>query len=98
VAANPPWRSFDCYAHMLILIRVKVAHEMQKGQFVSVHKEFPNALFAVLHLCRPAKSSCSFSVDPDLMIKPNSVALVRKRTIPTERPPLVGEVSDKFCG
>jgi hypothetical protein len=28
----------------------------------------------------------------------NSVALVRKRTIPTERPPLVGEVSDNFSG
>jgi hypothetical protein len=28
----------------------------------------------------------------------NSVALVRKRTIPTERPPLVGEVSANFCG
>jgi hypothetical protein len=28
----------------------------------------------------------------------NSVALVRKRTIPTERPPLVGEVSAYFCG
>jgi hypothetical protein len=28
----------------------------------------------------------------------NSVALVRKRTIPTERPPLVGEVSTNFCG
>jgi hypothetical protein len=27
-----------------------------------------------------------------------SVALVRKRTIPTERPPLVGEVSASFCG
>jgi hypothetical protein len=27
-----------------------------------------------------------------------SVALVRKRTIPTERPPLVGEVSANFCG
>jgi hypothetical protein len=27
-----------------------------------------------------------------------SVALVRKRTIPTERPPLVGEVSTNFCG
>jgi hypothetical protein len=26
------------------------------------------------------------------------VALVRKRTIPTERPPLVGEVSANFCG
>jgi hypothetical protein len=31
-------------------------------------------------------------------IKLNSVALVRERTIPTERPPLVGEVSANFCG
>jgi hypothetical protein len=28
----------------------------------------------------------------------NSVALVRERTILTERPPLVGEVSANFCG
>ena len=28
----------------------------------------------------------------------NSVALVRTRTIPTERPPPVGEVSANFCG
>jgi hypothetical protein len=28
----------------------------------------------------------------------NSVALVCERTIPTERPPLVGEVSTNFCG
>jgi hypothetical protein len=28
----------------------------------------------------------------------NSVALVRKRTISTERPPLVGEVSANFSG
>jgi hypothetical protein len=28
----------------------------------------------------------------------NSVALVRQRTIPTERPPLVGEVSANFSG
>jgi hypothetical protein len=28
----------------------------------------------------------------------NSVALVRERTIPTKRPPLVGEVSANFCG
>jgi hypothetical protein len=28
----------------------------------------------------------------------NSVALVRERTVPTERPPLVGEVSGNFCG
>ena len=31
-------------------------------------------------------------------IKLNSVALVRERTIPTERPPPVGEVSANFCG
>jgi hypothetical protein len=30
--------------------------------------------------------------------KTNSVALVRKRTIPTERLSLVGEVSANFCG
>jgi hypothetical protein len=30
--------------------------------------------------------------------KTNSVALVRMRTIPTERPQLVGEVSTNFSG
>jgi hypothetical protein len=29
----------------------------------------------------------------ELVLKLNSVDLVRKRTIPTERPPIVGEVS-----
>jgi hypothetical protein len=33
-----------------------------------------------------------------LFNKPNSVALVRKRAIPTERPPLVGDVDANFCG
>jgi hypothetical protein len=28
----------------------------------------------------------------------NSVVLVSERAIPTERPPLVGEVSANFCG
>jgi hypothetical protein len=28
----------------------------------------------------------------------NSVASVRERTVPTERPPLVGEVIANFCG
>jgi hypothetical protein len=32
------------------------------------------------------------------LYKTNSVALARKRTMPTERPPLVGEVSANFCG
>jgi hypothetical protein len=33
-----------------------------------------------------------------IIIKLNSVALVCERTIPTERPPLLGKVSDNFCG
>jgi hypothetical protein len=33
-----------------------------------------------------------------IVTKKNSVALVRKRTIPTERPPLVGEVNANFSG
>jgi hypothetical protein len=31
-------------------------------------------------------------------INKNFMTLVRERTIPTERPPLVGEVSANFCG
>jgi hypothetical protein len=33
-----------------------------------------------------------------LRLNTNSVALVRERTIPTERPPFVGEVNANFCG
>ena len=40
----------------------------------------------------------SSSPHPIKDIKLNSVALVRERTILTERPPLVGEVSANFCG
>jgi hypothetical protein len=36
--------------------------------------------------------------ESDRLKKLNSVAVVRKRTIPTERPPLVGEVSANLCG
>jgi hypothetical protein len=32
------------------------------------------------------------------MLKLNHMAVVRERTIPTERPPPVGEVSANFCG
>ena len=39
-----------------------------------------------------------FNTDKPIVTKLNSVALVRERTIPTERPPPVGEVSANFCG
>jgi len=37
------------------------------------------------------------TTNPQLKLNLNSVALVRTRTIPTERPPPVGEVSANFC-
>jgi hypothetical protein len=44
--------------------------------------------------CRIYKKFLANSV---LSKKLNSMAFVRKRTIPTERPPLVGEVSANLC-
>jgi hypothetical protein len=37
-------------------------------------------------------------IDPKRVKLKNSMALVRERTIPIERPPLVGEVYANFCG
>ena len=39
-----------------------------------------------------------FNIKKSYVLHINSVALVRTRTIPTERPPPVGEVSANFCG
>src|SRR5215510_10155041 len=41
---------------------------------------------------------CKDKTQNDLTHKKNSVVLFRERTIPTERPPPVGEVSANFCG
>jgi len=41
---------------------------------------------------------CNKFTFADQFHKLNSMALVRTRTIPTERPPPVGEVSANFCG
>ena len=47
---------------------------------------------------RPVKTFVSRGLKEAYQIKKlNSVALVRERTIPTERPPPVGEVSANFC-
>jgi hypothetical protein len=43
-------------------------------------------------------SSSGILKDTKVHKKTNSVALVRKRTIPTERPPLVGEINANFSG
>jgi hypothetical protein len=49
------------------------------------------------------RTGCNFAIfdkvllGNSLIITNNSVAVVRERTIPTERPLLVGEVSANFC-
>ena len=45
----------------------------------------------------PAGSFCKVVKEEWVGVK-NSVVLVREWTIPTERPPPVGEVSANFCG
>jgi hypothetical protein len=56
--------------------------------------------FAELHNS-PETGLDSFNIGQYKQIrlqKTNSVASVRERTIPTERPPLVSEISANFCG
>jgi hypothetical protein len=50
-----------------------------------LHKELKAGTILLLPLLKYIHSAVS------------AVALVSKRTIPTERPPLVGEVSANFC-
>jgi hypothetical protein len=46
----------------------------------------------------PLRDNKRYHKEKHKQTKTNSVALVRKQTIPTERPPLVGEVSANFSG
>jgi hypothetical protein len=53
-------------------------------------------IFLRMKINRKDKESMSINfLQSDMQ---HSVALVRKRTIPTERPPFVGDVKANFCG
>jgi hypothetical protein len=52
-------------------------------------------IISLLTLFDPVPFTATVPAD---CIRTDSVALVRERTIPTKRPPLVGEVSANFCG
>jgi hypothetical protein len=58
----------------------------------------PFAVISVDRYSIPSKDKEYISFSSLKLTKLNSVALVRDRTIPTEPLPLVGEVSDNFCG
>jgi hypothetical protein len=71
-----------CPANIILLDLISLKHQEKYESHVFVSSHFANFLHFTL---------CYSSLT-------NSVALVRERTIPTERPPLVGEVSANFCG
>jgi hypothetical protein len=65
--------------------------------------DFVNTLMHILVKQKESKSAKWSSNIFQIIIfinetKKNSVAWIRERTIPTERPPLVGEASANFCG
>jgi hypothetical protein len=55
-------------------------------------------LHEILSRTMKLASIAEYMVEMITKLKLNSAALVRERTIPTERPPLVGEDSANFCG
>jgi hypothetical protein len=59
--------------------------------------EFPSTNH-VIYSVSSTKQRLATSVVFVLIKKLNSVALIRERTIPTERQPLIGEVSANVCG
>jgi hypothetical protein len=59
-------------------------------------RQYPSHIVILILSFHPSRVCCNDFAS--VKLKLNSVALVRERTIPTERPPLIGEVSANFCG
>jgi len=75
--------------HSPIIIKQAIVHRQLLNFFLHVAEP--------LKIPRCVKNTYEFSTIL-LHTKLNSVVLVRTRTIPTERPPPVGELSANFCG
>jgi hypothetical protein len=59
---------------------------------------FRNAVFSVFRISGNGQSMKTNNSKEIITNNNNSVALVHKRTVPTEQPLLVGEDSANFCG
>jgi hypothetical protein len=68
---------------------------MYYGHIHQLRQHKHMSLYALLHVCMWINIRPRIHV---YYLLTYSVALVRKRTIPIERPPLVGEVSANLCG
>jgi hypothetical protein len=95
-----------CPAHLILLVKYIIViimiiclYGVDRGNLpkyiwsMGLNIKFLNMKY--LNFCQYIyRKACKIFVCTKL----NSVALVRERTIPTERPPPVGEVSANFCG
>jgi hypothetical protein len=66
--------------------------------FFFILKNVSEAGLLSLSLCKKSTQLGSIDRDSPCLIPKTPWPLVRKRTILTDRPPLVGEVSANFCG
>jgi hypothetical protein len=88
--------------YKIIRIRRSDVKEIKKEN----HGDGRNGLLRVVTVCRKMDHKYVDDIREEMGItdenkskkQQNSVALVRKRTIPTERPPFVSKVSANFCG
>jgi hypothetical protein len=95
--SSPVWVDTDNYDRIFMGflrdLQVNTGVVPTDRQISSHSKSLPAYQY---HLNVPFVLRCSCTVFA-VQTKPNSVVLVRERTIPTERPPLVGEVVSTFA-
>jgi hypothetical protein len=85
--------------HLFLKYLTNLPNELKRRLKIAITALEIVCLLVCLKMYVKVKFSLSLKaclVDPIKTL--NSVALVRERTIPTERPPPVGEVSANFCG
>jgi hypothetical protein len=81
--------------------KAKVRERRKITEWNLVLRTVEAALYIFWVFSQKELGTCKFSYEPFIIIiktKLNSMVRVRERTIPTERPPLVGEVIANFCG
>jgi hypothetical protein len=86
--------------NLISLIIFGTRHKLRSSSLDVTLKITHNGEVMIKPLCCKANQVTATGDDhaDQILTKLNSVALVRKRTIPTERPPLVCEVSANCCG
>jgi hypothetical protein len=101
-----PLNSLSVYCEKVEKESTKTAHvsmlfEEELKQYRHQSSYLASMLYSVKHYFYFETQYIQFGSmrwDKETMAVKNSVALVRKRTIPTEGMPFVGKVSANFCG